>query len=142
MVRFFRRKDQLDNACRVRFANLCRTFEQWPETENLLSDAGAGPALRRIRELLPDTPIDSAEARELLDAVDRAGLVIGLEGVTTGTKGYRPLPAGFEQRTDITAWVCPFQCCDKAVLPGESEAVPRCALGPAGTAMVEFTVDS
>ncbi|MFD0635669.1 hypothetical protein ACFQ9X_33085 [Catenulispora yoronensis] len=63
---------------------------------------------------------------------------LNLDGVTTGSKGYRPLPAGLARAESVSAWVCPHSSCGRVVTSGESETAPDCTLGPSRVPMAEY----
>jgi hypothetical protein len=121
--------------------NLCRQLTTWPDTERVLAEAGAQDALAWIRAAMQALDCDDAILTDMLDSVDRAGLSVGLDGITTRTKGYKSLPPGLTGAADgapaDVAWVCPHQRCSYVVLPGEVDSVPNCGLGPAPVPMVE-----
>jgi hypothetical protein len=128
--------DRTSSDRRMRLALLCHSLAAWPELEPLLATGGAEDALARIRAALRDGPTVAAAMTTLLDQVDEAGLRVGLDGATTGTRGFRSLPPGLPESTRVQAWVCPRRGCSRVVLPDETPDRPDCAL--AGVPMSAF----
>lgn len=135
------RKNAATASIAARLEMLCRAIGKWPELEATLTAAGAADPLQEIRAAVSSGDPENFGIAELLDRIDEAGLSVGLDGVTTGTKGYQPLPAGLAQTADAQAWVCPHKRCSRVVLPEESDTAPTCTLGR-GKPMTPLTIPS
>ncbi|TDD86693.1 hypothetical protein E1293_09280 [Actinomadura darangshiensis] len=64
----------------------------------------------------------------LLDAVDGAAAAAGLDGLTTGTRRYEPLPGGTAGVRAVRGWRCPHPHPCGRVGSGGGDGTPGCAL--------------
>jgi hypothetical protein len=82
------------------------------ELAGIIRHAGAEPLLERLLRMLAAEKADPAEVAAILDTLDEAAVQAGIDGLTTGTRGYRPVtwPVGAPQY----GWVCPQRRCSRA----------------------------
>ncbi|RZU72137.1 hypothetical protein EV384_0479 [Micromonospora kangleipakensis] len=87
---------------------------------------GVVEVLDRIVAAVRQGRVDSHLAEDL-DRLDAAFARNGVDGLTTGVRGFEPWPGGGGHPT-ITAWTCPSpRPCPRAVPVGDGER-PGCAL--------------
>ena len=82
------------------------------ELAEIVGQADAEPVLDRLLGMLTAETADPAEVAAALDALDEAAVRAGIDGLTTGARGYRPVtwPVGAPQY----GWVCPQRRCSRA----------------------------
>jgi hypothetical protein len=82
------------------------------ELAGIIGQAGAQPLLERLVRMLTAETADPAEVAAALDALDEAAARAGIDGLTTGSRAYRPVtwPVGAPQY----GWVCPQRRCGRA----------------------------
>lgn len=107
---------------------MCANVRLEPELPAVLAEAGL-PA-DRWQELLNAVRggADEAALTSLLDDVEEAAAGLGIDGVTTGSRQFRPLPASTAGVRTVHAWRCPHPhpCGHVQVMP--SSAKPVCLL--------------
>ncbi|MEH0532778.1 hypothetical protein SAMN06272781_0003 [Streptomyces sp. 1222.2] len=126
---------------RERLATLCDQVAGHREMRQAISDAGAGPQLTELLDAVTaeQTP-DQDRLLVLLDEIEDACSRDGLAGITTSSKQYTSLPAGFQVTglDEPVTWTCPLRRCNRTVFDDEASAPPSCAA--AGTQMTAIRI--
>ncbi|MEE1782954.1 hypothetical protein PUR71_08500 [Streptomyces sp. SP17BM10] len=95
-----------------------------------IGDAGAGPQLAELLDaVVSERAPDEDRLLVLLDEIEEACSRDGLAGITTSSKQYTPLPAGFAEsgRDEPVTWTCPLRRCSRTVFDDEVTEPPSCA---------------
>ncbi|MGP3962748.1 hypothetical protein ACTWPT_42825 [Nonomuraea sp. 3N208] len=111
-----------------RVAILCAHLDHDPGVRKALDEGGLPAA--RWDELIGAVRVGAAldALAPLLDAMDAAAAAAGLDGVTTGTRRFEPLPAAVAGVREVHAWRCPHARPCGRVEPGGDGRPPVCAL--------------
>jgi hypothetical protein len=118
------------NVVRERLAILCSQIARHHEMRQAIAAAGAGPELAELLSAVTaDGDPDQKRLLELLDLIGTACDRNGLVGVTTSSKQYTPLPAGFSASDpdEPVTWTCPLRRCSRAVFADEATEPLSCA---------------
>ncbi|WP_327359971.1 hypothetical protein [Streptomyces sp. NBC_01296] len=126
---------------RERLAALCDQIARHSEMRQAIGDADAGPQLAELLDAVTaeQTP-DQGRLLVLLDEIEEACSRDGLAGITTSSKQYTPLPAGFSESSpdEPLTWTCPLRRCNRTVFDDEVATPPSCAA--AGTPMAAIRI--
>jgi hypothetical protein len=111
-----------------RVAALCAHLDRDPYVREALDEGGLTAA--RWDELVGAVRAGAAPdvLVPLLDAVDHAAAVAGLDGITTGTRRFEPLPGGSAGFRAVRGWRCPHaRPCGRGE-PDRGDQPPVCPL--------------
>ncbi|MBP2337413.1 hypothetical protein JOF41_003591 [Saccharothrix coeruleofusca] len=108
-----------------RVAALCEQLDLDAQVREALVEGGLSAA--QWDELM-DAVRAGAASDELLDTVEEAAQAAGLDGITTGTRQFEPLPGGTAGFRAVHGWRCPHpHPCGRGVARRGQDA-PACAL--------------
>jgi hypothetical protein len=108
-----------------RLAVLCGQLDLDAQVREALAEGGLSPA--QWDELVAAVRAGTA-SDELLDTVEEAAQAAGLDGVTTGTRQFEPLPGGTAGFRAVPGWRCPHpRPCGRGV-SRHGQDPPACAL--------------
>jgi hypothetical protein len=112
----------------TRVAALCANLDLDPRLREALDDGGLTDTewdalVAAVRAGRPGDDIVS-----LLDAVEEAAGSAGLDGISTGPRGFEPLPGGTAGTRAVRGWRCPHpRPCGRGE-PDRGGRAPACAL--------------
>lgn len=110
-----------------RFERLCKALGE-DDFADLARKAGAEAAVAGIVATVKSGDASPDELLDQLDALDEAFTQVGVDGLTTSTRVFRPqsFDAGHPV---VEALVCPLDRCSRVeAVPGPEERDPRCPI--------------
>lgn len=114
------------------------------ELAGIVRQAGAEPVLHRLLHMLAAEAPDPAEVAVALDALDEAVVRAGIDGLTTGTRGFESITRGYQSVVFSMAapqygWVCPQHRCSRAETEPADGGEHVCAITGAPLARIRLT---
>ncbi|MEU8232256.1 hypothetical protein AB0C12_21950 [Actinoplanes sp. NPDC048967] len=113
----------------TRLAALCANLDLDPRLREALDDGGlTGTQWDALVAVVRAGRPDDAVVVALLDAVEDAAGSAGLDGISTGPRGFEPLPGGTAGTRAVHGWRCPHpRPCGRGE-PDRAGRAPACAL--------------
>jgi hypothetical protein len=85
-----------------------------------MAEAGSEDLLDRTVALLTADVLDPTAVTAALDAIEEILAGLGLHGLTSLNRAWRPLPGVRAPAPDLSVWVCPARRCLRAELSAAS----------------------
>jgi len=120
------RAASLPTALAERVGRFCREFSRDGQLAELMAEAGAEDLLTEAVTLATTRTAGPAALTAALDAVEEVFAELGVHGLTSPDREWRPLPGVSAPLPELSVWVCPIRRCPRA-----ETAPAACGLGGA-----------
>jgi hypothetical protein len=97
-----------------RITRFCRECARDDQLVELMTEAGAENLLTEVTTLVMREPSDPAALAAALDAIEQVLAGLGIHGLTSPNREWRPLPGVAAPPPGLSVWVCPVRRCMRA----------------------------
>ncbi|MGN9912737.1 hypothetical protein ACTMTJ_34905 [Phytohabitans sp. LJ34] len=97
-----------------RIGQFCRQYGRNDQLADLMTEVGADDLLASALSLATSDSAGPAEVTRALDAVEEVLAGLGIHGLTSPNREWRPLPGVTASDAALSVWVCPVRRCARA----------------------------